>query len=68
VDLEADPSSTDADMLALLTTKTEKITKTLKGLVPEGETKLTEENINDNVSNEAMRQWLARVAIAEGFL
>lgn len=48
--------------------KTEKILKNLKSLIPNGESKLSEKIINENVGNEVMQQWLARVAIAEGLL
>lgn len=68
VDLEGNSSSTDKDMLKLMTTKVEKIITNLNGLIPEGESKLSEQIINENVGNEVMQQWLARVAIAEGLL
>mmetsp|Transcript_17122 Transcript_17122/g.28607 ORF Transcript_17122/g.28607 Transcript_17122/m.28607 type:complete len:352 (+) Transcript_17122:49-1104(+) len=67
VDLESSVTSTDQDMLKLITAKTDKIIKNLHSLTEEG-TKLTEQAINDAVSNEATQQWLARVAIAEGLL
>ena len=68
VDLEANAASTDKDMLKLITAKADKIIKHLNSLIPEGESKLTEQIINANVGNEVMQQWLARVAIAEGLL
>ena len=51
-----------------MNSKSDKIIKNLNSLVPDGETKLSEEIINDNVGNEVMQVWLARVAIAEGLL
>lgn len=68
VDLEENPTSTSEDMLKVIVKKTEKVIKNLKSLIPEGESKLTEEIINENVSNESTQQWLARIAIAEGLL
>ena len=68
VEMEANASSTDKDMLKLMNAKADKIIKNLNGLIPEGASKLSEQIINDNVGNEVMQQWLARVAIAEGLL
>jgi hypothetical protein len=68
VDLEANEASTDKDMLKLMTSKTDKIIKNLNSLIPEGESKVSEQVINEHVGNEVMQQWLARVAIAEGLL
>ena len=68
VDLEANEASTDKDLLKAISTKAEKIITTLKGLIPEGASQLTEAIIKENVGNEVTQQWLARVAIAEGLL
>ena len=68
MELEENDTTTDKDMLKLMNSKSDKIIKNLNSLVPDGETKLSEEIINDNVGNEVMQVWLARVAIAEGLL
>jgi hypothetical protein len=66
VDLEAGESSTDRDILKLISAKTDKIIKNLNSLSEGG--RLTEQAISEAVSSETTQQWLARVAIAEGLL
>lgn len=68
-ELDTNPDLTDQDILKAVALKTEKILKHLKAIAedaPNG--KLTEQAINENVSNENTQQWLYRVAIAEGML
>lgn len=68
-ELDSNPDLTDQDILKAVALKTEKILKHLKAIAddsPNG--KLSEEAINENVSNENTQQWLYRVAIAEGML
>jgi hypothetical protein len=68
-ELESNPDQTDQEMLKAVALKTDKILKHLKAIADDSPNqKLTEEGINENVSNENTQQWLYRVAIAEGML
>lgn len=68
-DLESNPDQTDQEILKAVTLKTDKILKHLKAIAEDSPNqKLTEQGINENVSNENTQQWLYRVAIAEGML
>ena len=66
LEIESNPNLTDQDILKAVALKTDKILKHLNTIA--NGNKLTEEIINENVTNENTQQWLCRVAIAEGLL
>lgn len=69
VDLEGRASSSDQELLGVVTARTEQIVATLRALVPaDGGGRLTEQDVRGAGGSEATQQWLARVAIAEGLL
>ena len=66
---ESEKSSTnDLDVIREVTTKTNDIIMKLKTLCSENGNTLTEEIINNSISNAAAQQWLIRLATAEGML
>jgi hypothetical protein len=58
---------TDLDLLKILAKKTHSLVSNLKNMMPAGE-KLTEDLINEKVSNVAAQQWLVRLATAENLM
>mmetsp|Transcript_23351 Transcript_23351/g.24004 ORF Transcript_23351/g.24004 Transcript_23351/m.24004 type:complete len:359 (-) Transcript_23351:59-1135(-) len=66
LEIETNPNLSDQDILKAVALKTDKILKHLNTIA--NGSKLTEQIINENVTNENTQQWLCRVAIAEGLL
>jgi hypothetical protein len=63
------PDITSHEIIAVVARKTESILGQLRLLVPEGRKLLTEEIIDESVkANDALKQWLCRLATAEGLL
>jgi len=57
----------DSQIIKIISTKTVEVLTQLRGLAPSGD-KLTEDLVNNSVTNPIAQQWLIRFAVSEGLL